>query len=137
MTLRTHKANKLIPVHDHILVTEMMFGERLTNGGIIMPGDNCKSEGIRPRWGKVFAIGPKQYDVKVGEYVLVKHGRWTRGIEMEVAGEAVTIRRIDNNDILLVSPDEMNDDTISEATSVQSDTNRIQGSLHADGTQSD
>ncbi len=133
-TLRTFKARKLKPVHDHIIVVDMVFGERLTQGGIIMPGDDRTSEGIRPRWARVFAIGPKQRDVKVGEYILVKHGRWTRGIDMEVAGESVTIRRVDNDDILLVSKEEMNDDTFTEAMTVVSDVNRIQGSLHNDNS---
>ena len=130
----TYKVNKLKPVHDHVLVVDMVFGERLTNGGIILPSDDKKNEGIRPRWARVYAIGPKQKDVKVGEYVLVKHGRWTRGIDMNVNGENVTIRRIDNNDILLVSPEKMNDETFTEAMIAHSDLGKIEGSLHNDGT---
>jgi len=133
-TQLTYKANKLIPTGNRILVADMTFGERLTRGGIIVPGDDTKSEGIRPRWARVFAIGPKQLDVKVNEYVLVSHGRWTRGIDMEVSGEEVTVRMIDNDDILLVSDEEMNDDTFTTAMTTVSDVNRIQGSLHNDGT---
>jgi len=133
-TFKTVKANKLTPVHDHILVSDMVFGERLTNGGIIMPGDDRKSEGIRPRWGKVYAIGPKQADVKVGEYILVKHGRWTRGIDMEVAGNDVTVRRIDNDDILLVSETEQTDETFTIAHTAVSDRSKIEGSLHNDNS---
>jgi len=108
----------------------MIFGERFTKGGIIMPGDDRKSEGIRPRWGKVFRVGPKQKDVKQGEYILIKHGRWTRGIEMEIDGEDVTIRKVDNNDILLVSAEPKTDDTSTITHTTVSDVNRIQGSMH-------
>ena len=126
----TYKANKLRPVQKTILVVDMVFGERLTQGGIIMPGDDTKSLGIRPRWARVFAIGPHQVDVKVGEYVLVKHGRWTRGIDMEVNGEEVTVRKIDPDDILLLSDEPQLDVTQTEAMVVTSDQNRIQGSMH-------
>ena len=72
-----------------------------------MLGDDETSAGIRPRWGRVVAVGRLQEDVKVGQYVLVKHGRWTRGVEFE--GEVV--RRVDNDDILVVSDVPQNDET--------------------------
>ena len=133
-TLKRYQAKSLTPINDVILVTEMIFGERLSHGGIIMVGDDRKSEGIRPRWGKVFAIGPKQKDVEVGEYILIKHGRWTRGIDMDVNGEEVTIRKVDNNDILAVSNKKQFDETGTTAHVTESDVHRIQGSLHNDGT---
>jgi co-chaperonin GroES (HSP10) len=81
----------------------MEFSERFTSGGILIPSDDMKAEGVRPRWAQVFAVGPEQEDVAVGEYVLVKHGRWTRGVTIDVDGEEMVLRMIDNNDILLVS----------------------------------
>jgi co-chaperonin GroES (HSP10) len=77
------KVKELKPLHDNILVTEMNFTERFTSGGIVIVGDDGKASGIRPRWGKVYAVGPEQTDVSVGQYVLVAHGRWTRGIKIE------------------------------------------------------
>jgi hypothetical protein len=48
----------------------------------------------------------------------VAHGRWTRGINIEDETGKHAIRRIDHNDILLVSDTEPGaDDTISEAVS--------------------
>jgi len=35
-----------------VLVTDLERGSRVLRG-IILPDDNGKSEGIRPRWGKV------------------------------------------------------------------------------------
>jgi len=86
-------------IRDHVLVIDMKFNERLTRGGILLLGDDKTSAGIRPRWAKVIAIGKEQTAIEVGQYVCIKHGRWTRGIKME--GEIV--RRIDIDDILLVS----------------------------------
>jgi hypothetical protein len=50
---------------------------------------------------------------------LVAHGRWTRGVKIEDSKKEVTIRRIDPNDILLVSDSEPDgDDTVSGAVQV-------------------
>ena len=69
-------------IKDHVIVADMDFGERVTKGGIIKLEDDGKDEGIRPRWGRVYSVGPEQKDVKIGEWVLVKHGRWTRGVDI-------------------------------------------------------
>ena len=133
MTVETYHG-KVKPIHDHIIVKGMEFSERISTGGIIIPSDNTKSEGIRPRWGEVIAVGPEQEDIKVGQYVLVEHGRWTRGIKMDDGdGNEIMIRRIDPACMLLVSDEPQNDETWSEAVSAQSDLNRIHGSLHNDG----
>ena len=106
--------NKITPIHDSVLVAEMNFHERISNGGIIIPGDDARNRGIRPRWGRVFAIGPEQQDVKVGQWICGAHGRWTRGVTIEDQNGQHTIRRVDNNDILLVSDEAPLDDTISD-----------------------
>ena len=136
-SLNTYEANALEPIRDRILVRDMVFGDRFTNGGILMIGDDRKSEGIRPRWAEVHAVGPDQKDIKVGEWILISHGRWTRGMKYVVAGEELTVRMVDNNDILLVSTEKQEDETASVALSAQSDAHRIEGSLHNDGTDRD
>lgn len=111
-----NKIKKLIPLHDHVIVREMNFGSRTLSSGIIMLGDDGKTDGIRPRWCKVYAIGPDQKDVVPGQWVLVEHGRWTRGIELEIDGEKFTARRIDTAAMLMVSNEEPeHDDIVSTA----------------------
>lgn len=92
-------------IRDHIIVTEMKFDRPVTKGGIILPMDDGKDDGIRPRWAQVYAIGPEQKDVAVDQWILVAHGRWTRGIRYVTAEgqEPITVRRVDCKDILLVS----------------------------------
>lgn len=91
-------------INDNIIICDMNFDEQVTKGGIIVKSDDGKSEGIKPRWGKVWAIGPDQTDVKIGEWILVEHGRWTRGIDVELdSGETLTIRRVETTSILAVS----------------------------------
>ena len=99
-------------LQDHVIVTDMNFDQKISHGGIIIPSGDKKLEGIHARWGRVYAIGNKQKDVRVGQYVLIKHGRWTRGIEIEDDTGEHTIRRIDQNDILLVSDNPVQDETI-------------------------
>jgi hypothetical protein len=60
-------------------------------------------------------VGPDQKEIKVGQYVCVAHGRWTRGLEIEDPTGEMTIRRIDNNDILMVSDEPMQDETIGNS----------------------
>ena len=106
--------NDITPLKKRILVSDMQFGETKSKGGIIIVDDDGTAEGIHPRWGKVYAVGRAQEDVKVGEWVMVAHGRWSRAFKLkrkEVGsagdiGVELEVRMIDENDILLVSEDE-------------------------------
>lgn len=109
-----HKISEITALHDTIIVCDMAFDIRITTSGIILPSDDKKSSGIRPRWAKVYAVGPEQTSVTVGQYVLVAHGRWTRGVNIEDDEGEKTIRKIDPNDILMVSDEPMTDDTMSD-----------------------
>ena len=112
-----HQINQdqLEPIRDWVIATDMNFEGRTLTSGIILPGDNGKSQGIRPRWGQVYAVGPEQHDVQVGDWICVAHGRWTRGVEIQDQTGTRTVRRIDPNDILLVSDSLPTDDTVSDA----------------------
>lgn len=107
-------------LHDHVLVYDMAFDMRQLNSGIVLLNDNGKGYGIRPRWGRVYAVGPEQQDVKVDQWIMVAHGRWTRGIKIQDESGEKTIRRIDPADILMVSDSEEapQDDTQSSAVHV-------------------
>ena len=95
---------KLRPIRDHIIITEMEFGERKSAGGLVLLSDDGKSEGVRHRWGKVWAVGDEQEDVKVGQWILLEHGRWSRGFTLEQEdGSELIIRRADEKAILMVS----------------------------------
>jgi co-chaperonin GroES (HSP10) len=109
-----HKVSDLRVLRDQVLVADMKFDERKTASGIVLLNDDGKNHGIRPRWAQVYAIGPEQTHVKIGQYVLVSHGRWTRGINIEDDSGKKTVRRIDNDEILLVSDTPRDDETISD-----------------------
>ena len=107
-----NKIKSIRAISDHIIVTDMNFDQKISHGGIIIPTGDRKLEGIHARWARVYAVGSKQQDVRVGQYVLVSHGRWTRGLEIEDQESEKTIRRVDNKDILMVSDDLQQDETI-------------------------
>jgi len=113
------KRRQLTPLKDSVIVRDMVFDARITTGGIILPNDNGKSTGIRPRWGQVYAVGPEQKDVAIGKWICIEHGRWTRGIDVEDEDGKVTLRRVDPKDIMMISDDRPNDDTFSTAIHVE------------------
>jgi co-chaperonin GroES (HSP10) len=116
----TISKNKFKALNDTVVVSDMVFEERVTSGGIILNNDNGKGYGIRPRWGRVYAVGPEQHDVAVGDWIMVEHGRWTRGLDIVDEQGKHTIRKIDPKDILLISnePECPRDDTQSAAVHV-------------------
>jgi hypothetical protein len=87
----------------------MDFDEMTTAGGLIVKSDNGKAHGIKPRWGKVYCVGPKQIDVKVGQWILIEHGRWTRAMHINDGEHEVKAHRVDVTGIMLVSDEKPND----------------------------
>jgi len=117
---------QLRPLKDSVIVSDMVFDVRISTGGIIIPNDNGKSTGIRPRWGQVYAVGPDQQDVLPGQWVCVEHGRWTRGIDIEDESGKITVRRVDPKDIMMVSDQQPDDDTFSSAIHVEAKPTHMQ-----------
>jgi co-chaperonin GroES (HSP10) len=94
------------PLRDNVLgrMIDIVGGERQTRGGIIITEDHSSSDFVRPRWFQVTHVGPKQEDISVGQYVLVPHGRWSRGIDMVGSQrEEDKIFLIDHDDVLGIS----------------------------------
>lgn len=92
---------KIKPLNDNILVADMNFEEMKTASGIIIQSDDGKAHGVKPRWCRVWAVGPDQTEVKVGEWILVEHGRWTRGVTVQEDGKEFVIRRVENVSVML------------------------------------
>ena len=115
-----HRVQNLRALGNTVIVADMEFQGRILSSGIILHNDNGTTAGIRPRWGQVYAVGPQQQDVRPGQWICVAHGRWTRGLDIEDDAGVKTIRKIDPDDILLVSDQEPGtDDTISDAIQAQ------------------
>lgn len=118
-----NQIKSLSVIKDHILVTEMAFKDRKLSSGILLLNDDGKTSGIRPRWARVYAVGPEQTEIQVGQWIFVEHGRWSRGIEVEVNDEQLTLRRVDPKSIIFVSDEEPDqDDTISDSVYAEAKT---------------
>jgi co-chaperonin GroES (HSP10) len=91
------------PIHDKVLAKMIDgFGEKKTAGGLIIQEKDGTADAIRPRWFEVVYVGPEQKDVNPGEYVLVAHGRWSRGVTIDPADD-YKLYFLDNDEMLAVS----------------------------------
>lgn len=105
LNLDAIKVNELKAIGNRVLVTDMYFGEQRTKGGLIITEDDGKTRGIYPRWARVYAKGPENNDdYSVGDWILVEHGRWTRGIKLETPAEgAIEVRMVEAESVLAYS----------------------------------
>lgn len=115
MSLDPIKIKSLRALNKDVLITSMHFGERQSSSGIILTNDDGKMHGVRPRWGKVYAIGPKQTDIEVGQWILIEHGRWSRKIKIDDGSSIHEIQKVDTDCILAVSNEEPKDDFVSDS----------------------
>ena len=103
INLNSVKGN-LRAIKNRVLVTEMHFGEQTTNGGIIIKDDNGTTRGIYSRWAKVYAKGPSNVDeYNVGDWIMVEHGRWTRGISVDTNGNKIEVRMVETESVIAYS----------------------------------
>lgn len=98
--------NELTPLKNTVLGYEIEHGTEKLASGIIKLCDVGKDEGIRPRRFTVYAVGPEIDYLKKGDRILVKHGRWSRGHDVEINGEEIKLHKIDPNDIELIFDEE-------------------------------
>lgn len=101
---------KVRAIKNRVLVSDMHFGEQKTAAGLIISSDDGKERGIYPRWGKVYDKGPENKDdYSVGDWILIQHGRWTRGIDLEDDSGEKTIRMVEAESILAYQEEKPND----------------------------
>lgn len=106
------KKLKIRAMRGTVLVDDITRGERMF-GSIILRNDDSKLEGIRPRWCRVHAVGSDITEVKAGQWLLVKHGNWTRSMEvvLEEGKEAQPLWAINWPDGALLVSDEPQGDS--------------------------
>ena len=105
----------LRPIKNRVLVSDMHFGEQKTKSGLILRDDDGTSRGIYPRWGKVYAKGPDNNDsYNIGDWILIEHGRWTRGVDIDNGNEELTLRMVEAESVLAYSDEKPADVYIGE-----------------------
>ncbi len=90
---------------EDVLVVDMHFGEQTTASGLIISGDDGKTRGIYPRWGRVYSKGPRNKDpFEEGDWILISHGRWTRGLKLDTDNDGeIEMRKVELESILAYS----------------------------------
>ena len=102
-------------VGNRVLVSDMYFGEQTTVSGIVLTTDDGKTRGIYPRWAKVHCKGPSNTDpYEVGQWILIEHGRWTRGFKVDEGNGELELRMIDADCVLAYADERPNDIYLGE-----------------------
>jgi co-chaperonin GroES (HSP10) len=94
------------PIRNKVLVVNIENGSKMTRGGIIIPDDDGKERGIRPRWAEVYAVGSDIKDIKPGQWILISHGRWSRGVDVKTESGKITLRQVEYPDAVMLVSDE-------------------------------
>lgn len=102
-----HYTNGILePIADHIIVKDIESEEEKIIHGIIILSEQGVGRGIRPRWAQVFSVGNEQHDVEPGQWILVEHGKWTRGVRLD---DNDVYRKVDPDGIMIVSDEKPED----------------------------
>lgn len=99
---------QIYPIRDKVLgrMLDPVGGAKTTAGGVIVVEQDMTDGAIRPRWFEVTHVGPEQQDVVAGQYVLVPHGRWSRGLDVNGTHRVEDfVFLIDHTDILGIQDD--------------------------------
>ena len=104
------KKIKVRALSKDILVVDMDMGDMTTSSGIVIQSDNGKAHGVKPRWAKVYKVGSEvEIDVKVGQWVLIEHGRWTRKINIDDGEGVKDFQKVEIKSIMAVADERPND----------------------------
>lgn len=71
-----------------------------SKSGLLMADKDMDTSGIKPRWFKVHSVGKDIDWCEEDDYLLVAHGRWSRGVPI---GEDEKVWLLDNKECLAIS----------------------------------
>lgn len=111
MSLTSNVINGILnPISNRVIVRNMYFGEQKTKVGLIIRDDDGTSRGIYPRWAQVHKKGPNNTDpYNEGDWILIEHGRWTRGFNVDEGSGKQELRMVEAESILLWSDQKPDD----------------------------
>jgi hypothetical protein len=73
---------------------------------VLVADKDMDESGIKPRWFEIYSVGEDVDFCKEGDYVLVAHGRWSRGVDI---GPDEMVWLLDNKDCLAISDERPED----------------------------
>jgi co-chaperonin GroES (HSP10) len=101
---------KVRPLSKDLLVINMDMGEQTTAAGIVIASDDGKAHGVKPRWAEVYKVGDAcDLDVKVGQWILIEHGRWTRKIKIDDGDGIKEFQKVETKSVIAVTNEKPND----------------------------
>lgn len=114
---------KIRAIRNDVIISNMDFGEIKTESGIVIRSDDGQAHGVKPRWAKVYKVGPDQHDIKVGQWIYVEHGRWTRKVKINDGESDHEIQKVEVKSILIVADEKPSDAYIGTEYAHGSSTN--------------
>lgn len=105
---------KVKPLSNKVLVSDIEQGIRQV-GRIIIPNDNGTAHGVRSRWAQVYDVGSNVSGISAGDWILIKHGRWTRAHTINSEEGEYKLWGVEYPDgVLLVSKEKPTFDTFGD-----------------------
>lgn len=112
MPLTIDIEGRIRPRRDEIFADVIIARMRERNG-IVLPDDSILREwNVKDRWFRVRLVGPEIDWLEPGEWILVRHGRWTLGWKMTdpETGERHEMYRIDPDGVMLAADEPLTDE---------------------------
>lgn len=108
------RTTSIRPRKGSLFVHNLDYGDVRIRNGVYIPNDDMKQAGIRPRWAQIlFVADDLKRDFAPGQWILLDHGNWSRGFDIELQGEITRVWFVEPKSVkrggLLIS-DEMPDD---------------------------
>lgn len=102
------------PLSNKVLVSDIEQGTRQI-GKIILPNDDGTTHGVRSRWAQVYDVGSNITGITKGDWILIKHGRWTRALSVGEGESEFKLWGVEYPDgILMVSKEKPTFDTFGD-----------------------
>ena len=105
---------KIRPLAKKVLVDTLKKGSRMI-GGIIIPDDDGSDRGIRPRWGRIYAVGEGVDDLRPGQWILIEHGRGTREMKVD---DTLSVYGVEYSSILAYQDEDPEDQIFNNMTAL-------------------
>jgi hypothetical protein len=92
------------PSREKVFVVDLEGGLSVRKSGLVEVDDNMHMWGIKDRWAKVWKVGRDVVDLKPGDWILMKQGRWSNRIKFKEMGEDISTWFVEYPEsVLLVS----------------------------------
>lgn len=79
--------NDIEPLDGSVWVEQLEHGTRKIGQVLLKDDEKLKMQAIHARWCKVYKKHSSVNFLEVGDWILVKHGYWSRSVNIKINGE--------------------------------------------------